>query len=316
MKKISIYCLIIIILLIIICIAFKSCNNIRSKQEEENINVASNAFNKDRTITDIEYKNNSTSEFVTLDFTNVGSIYLTREAFSNALFEATDLPNLLKAPAERYLSSMIFSNNTCISVTSIVDKTVSGWVNYHDTKTGGYYSLGLGALRYKSLTKYMANELLKMEKSSNALFAAKYKAWFDNIQHPDTLRTILELDKKISEDSYLRKGTLSIWKGALPLFYRNDCLDIYIDVVDKPSDFNYRMWNSAAYNIGWFTNEVAIQAYNRAYKVMENFKKYWPELSDSYSLNAACMKTQMKTRQKIIDGRDKPLIQPKPLLDE
>jgi len=216
----------------------------------------------------------------------------------------------------KYLYENLFTNNVTYSVTNLFNILVKNSIPITLSITNSAYSTGLISLRYRQLLPYVKQIILQVNNSSNRDIASKYITWLGHIQHPDTLRTILELDKEIPQDSILRQKKPRIWDGALPFFYRKDCLDVYIEVANQPEKYDYGMWNSAVYNIGWFTNDCAIQAYNRAYKVMKHFKKYWPESPVSRSIDRVCMATQMKTRQRIIDGKQLPRKRPKPLLDE
>jgi len=239
---------------------------------------------------------------------------------TNIIFNLDENPVWYNKKIVDIVGSTIFDNKKTIALTNFIEKLIEGKLK-NDKKTlapfpdnlpsNRFYGDVLVAMRYHKLLPYMANRILEKSYETNNLKDIHARIqWFFYVPHPDTLRTILELDKEIPEDSYLRKETRFSY---LPFFYRKDCLDVYIKIADQPEKYNYNRWMDAIANIGWFTNDCAIRAYDRAYKVMKNFKKYWPELPNSISINRDCMTTQMKTRQRIINGIDKPCKQPNPI---
>ena len=242
---------------------------------------------------------------------------------TNIIFNLDENPFWYNKKIVDIVGLTIFDNKKTVALTNFIEKLIEGKLK-NDNKalapfpdnllSNRFYGDVLVAMRYHKLLPYMANKILEKSYETNNIKDIKARIqWLFYVPHPDTLRTILELDKIIPEDSYLRKDTRF---GDLPFFYRKDCLDVYIEIIDQPEKYNHKNWYSAVEKTGWFTNDCAIRAYTRAYKVMKNFKKYWPELPDSISINRECMKTQMKTRQRIIDCKRPPRKRPKPLLDE
>jgi len=212
-----------------------------------------------------------------------------------------------------YLQLHLFTNNVTYSVTNLFDILMNSYQLDSIDLTNSAYSTALMSLRYRQLLPYVMQIIHQANNSSNRVIISKCITWLDYIQHPDTLRTILKLNKLIPEDSYLRKETLF---GYLPFFYRKDCLDVYIEIADQPEKYDHNTWYAAAYNIGWFTNDIAISTSKRAYKTMKEFKKYWPESPDSRVLNVRILKAQMERQKNIMDGKKPPRKRPKPLLDE
>jgi len=256
-----------------------------------------------------------TDEFITQN--NKTNIFYTKQiswdTLTNNITLSKDKVTWWIRDEIKYLHENLFTNNVTYSVTNLFEILINSYQLDSIDLTNSSYSTGLMSLRYRQLLPYVKQILLQSNQIANRDVAIKCTTWLGKIQHPDTLRTILELDKLIPEDSYIRKKTRF---GYLPFFYRKDCLDVYIEVANQPEKYDHDMWYAAAYKIGWFTNDIAISANNRAYKTMKEFKKYWPESPDSLFLNIRCLKEQIKTQQEIIDGEKPPRRQPKPLLDE
>jgi len=251
--------------------------------------------------------------FTTNDSVLLENEFINLHQLTNIILSKSDYSYRRKQRIIKEVIPEIFQTNNEIQLTNLIElllqKHFINQNNIHEP-----YSDLFVLLRYRKLLPYMARKILgKSHDTNNINDVQLCISWLDYVPHPNTLRTILELDKLIPMDSALRKKTHF---GELPFFYRRDCLDVYMDVANHPEKYRYYMWNSAVYNIVWFTNDVAIHAHNRAYQVMKNYKKYWPELPDATWMDIECMKSQMESRQRIIDGIDKPRKQPKPILDE
>ena len=321
MKKTTFYTLICFVILICTIIGIKFTQKEKLNIEKPKM---SQTAKKKKEIAQLKY---SIIEIPTNDFFSKSEyskiIKISMSDFTNIIINLDENPVWYNEKIINIVGSTLFANKKSIILTNFIEKVIEGKLR-KDNKTvapfpdnlpsNRFYGDVLIAMRYRKLLPYMANKILEDSNNTNKEKEIKFRiSWLPYIEHPDTLRLILELDKKIPEDSYLRKNTRIC---NLPFFYRKDCLDVYIEIADQPENYDYYKWNSAARHIGWFTNDIAISAFDRAYKIMKNYKKYWPELPSSMQLEIICMKTQMKTRQRIIDGQRPPRKQPKPLLDE
>ncbi len=302
--------LIISIAFIIIFILFF---NIKNKKEVSKKEIARTK----KEVVKLEYKkpaNIKKNNF--LSNTNLNSFYTKQISWDTLTNNITLSKNKVTwwiRDEMKYLKDNLFTKNATYSITNLFEILIKKSIPITINITNTAYSTGLMSLRYRQLLPYVKQIILQSNQITNRDVAIKCITWLGKIQHPDTLRTILELDKLIPENSYLRKETRF---GYLPFFYRKDCLDVYIEIADQPEKYDHNMWYAAAYKIGWFTNDIAISANKRAYKTMKEFKKYWPESPESRFLNVRILKAQMETQKRIINGKRPPRKQPKPLLDE
>jgi len=302
--------LIISIAFIIIFILFF---NIKNKKEVSKKEIARTK----KEVVKLEYKkpaNIKKNNF--LSNTNLNSFYTKQISWDTLTNNITLSKNKVTwwiRDEMKYLKDNLFTKNATYSITNLFEILIKKSIPITINITNTAYSTGLMSLRYRQLLPYVKQIILQSNQTINRDVAIKCITWLGKIQHPDTLRTILELDKLIPENSYLRKETRF---GYLPFFYRKDCLDVYIEIADQPEKYDHNMWYAAAYKIGWFTNDIAISANKRAYKTMKEFKKYWPESPESRFLNVRILKAQMEIQKRIINGKRPPRKQPKPLLDE
>ena len=313
MKKKLIYLIILIIMVIIVLLLI----NKQSKQSELVVsNILTNQINRTEII--IQPKQHKTQLFEPEKFSTNNSVFLKNESINlqqltNIVLSKNDYSYRRKQRIIKEVIPEIFRKNNEIQLTNLINLIIQGAIN-DSTNIHHPFLDTLCILRFRKLLPYMANKMLKDNNDISKIKDVEMCiTWLGHIQHSDTLRTILELDKLIPENSYLRKVTRF---GYLPFFYRRDCLDVYIEIVDQPEKYDHDTWYDVAYKIGWFTNDIAISASKRAYKTMKKFKKYWPESPESRFLNVRILKAQMETQKKIINGKSSTRKQPKPLLDE
>ena len=236
-------------------------------------------------------------------------IYLTQNDFSNIIYKL-DYSLHYKRKIAKIVLPYLYKNNTSLMLTNAFDKLLHNCLIEHYKTTGMYLSDGLISLKYKALLPYAKRKIHSYIYSTNTQVASMCAGWLSNIQHPDTLRAHLELNRLIPEDSQLRKGSIAVWSDNLPVIFRDDCLPVYLDIIHNPKKYNFTEYRTALNAIVHFTNAVAVAEYKRGIKQIPIYYK------NIHPLIIRNMRNRIKYQNDFCTGK-KPLIKKtRPLLDE
>ena len=91
----------------------------------------------------------------------------------------------------------------------------------------------------------------------------------------------------------------------MPLFTRNDCLEIYLDIVNHPEKHRFGRWYDAVEKLQYFTNATAVAGMQRALAVVKDPAKYWPDMGPSLWIWS--VEDKIKHQQEFIEGK-RPLV--------
>ena len=240
------------------------------------------------------------------------TILVTRVSLSNIIMsgEHTQGRNLLAYEAAE---SLLFSNTNKLSLTEVYQRLFDVCVT---GSSASVYFDALIALRFKAIVPVARDAIATWTQAENETIANRACELLHRLQHPDSLRAILWLDNEIPNDSPLRQGEQPVWWGVLPLevFYRNDCLDVMVDVVNHPEDHRFGMWLSCLNTLSEFTNEIAVVELKKGYKTIMQWQKYWPQNDPGPSKCSGKYALSVQEERRV--GKRSMYRRPKPLLDE
>ncbi len=290
--------------------------NKQSKQSELVIdNILTNQIN--RTEKTIQSREHLAQLFELKRFSTNTSFFLKNEfinfsQFTNIVLNKSDYSYRRKQRILNNVVPKIFHNSNKIQLTNLVDLIIRGAIN-ESTNIHSPFLDTLCILRFHKLLPYMANKILEnSNKISKIKDAEMCMTWLGHIQHPDTLQTHLKLNRLLTKDSLLRKERrwAMKWTDNLPVFFRDDCLPIYLEITCNPEKYNLTEWRTAHGALLRFTNEIAVTEYKKGIKNIQKVHK------NLHPLIIRDMRSRIKYQNDFCTG-EKPLIKkPKPLLDE
>ena len=234
------------------------------------------------------------------------------DSFTNNITLSRDKVTWWIRDEMKYLHENLFTNNVTYSVTNLFNILVKNSIPTTLNITNTAYLTGLMSLRYCNLLPYVKQIILQANQTTNYISADMYISWLGHIQHPDTLRIILELNKLLTKDSQLRKERRwsMKWTDNLPVFFRDDCLPVYLEITRNPEKYTLTEWRTAHGALLYFTNNIAVTEYKKGIKNIQKVHK------NLHPLIIRDMRSRIEYQNDFCTGK-KPLIKrPKPLLDE
>jgi len=312
MKKKLIISVAFIITVIIVLLVI----NKQSKQSELVVdNILTNQIN--RTEIKIQPRKHEPQIFESEKFSTNTSLFLKDEfinfsQFTNIVLNISDYSYRRKQRILNNVVPKIFHNSNKIQLTNLVDLTIQGAIN-DSTNVHHPFLDTLCILRFHKLLPYMANKILENSKNISKIKDAEMcMTWLGHIQHPDTLRTHLELNRLLTKDSPLRKDRrwAMKWTDNLPVILRDDCLPIYLEITRNPEKYNLTEWRTAHGALLRFTNDIAVTEYKKGIKNIQKVHK------NLHPLIIRDMHSRIKYQNDFCTGKIPLLKRPKPLLDE
>ena len=240
--------------------------------------------------------------------------YIGYQELSNAMAQSPYTKGYMTKKAELFFRDTFFTNGSRYRIDDFMDRLVCGESRTGSSEIGFYYIEAVNVLRYRVLIPHAAQQILAFLATNDVDSAYAYISWLSSIEHPDSLRTHLLLNALIASNSPFRQGTNPLWKDCLPFYNREDCLPIYVEIVQNPYKYTWNEWATAHDALMWFTNQIAVDEYKNGIDKMVQWQQYWPEHRPSMDIVIA--RNRMEVQHRLLEGTEPMRAIPKPLLDE